>query len=693
MHLREVMLRNWRSYRAVRFAFPAPTSRKRVLLVGAMNGTGKTSLLVGLYLGLFGREAMQYVEGVKLGSTEEERFKSYRQLVQQLLHRPALDQEDPHASVDLLFDVAGRHVRVTRTWFYTKGGAPRDLESEGEEVRLTVDNKPVRVSDWRDANNKIAAELFPAHVMSCFFFDGEQAQARVEGSGAAAMSEAIRVLFGTGLLSELDDSLKTFIANERTSLKRDVGDLDVEALDRKRRRRDEIEDDLSKLRKDLKKVRLDLENITAARKEKITELTQLTGDATVDTAQIAQRKAELESQEREINERLQKALSDLALPLAIAKHGKRIGEVLAAEIIRDRWLLLRDATQEKVSHILDAGIPKPGEGALSPPLNQGQYTVLLERMEQTLQSLWHPPPDGCAPDYTFRFLGTSERQVVRERVQAIMATGVADVGELVSARESIRSKVRDARRQWDAVSDYGPKIEQIKTRVTELDEKVRELGTRKGSLETRERGLSSELKELQATIGQMESAKRKLGPAEQKLDVAERVRSVIGDVQDQLMPLCKKSLEEACTRHFREMISEEYRGYHVEFDGDLQPTLIGNGGAANGTPIYVTTLSGAQKRAFGLAFTLAVAEVSGAEAPLVIDTPVGNADSEYRTRMLTYLAKAAKGQVIFLSHDLEIYGPYAYAIEPYLLKKYLVSFEKVGEGAGISSVIENKYFA
>ncbi len=105
MDLREVMLRNWRSFRSARFLFPAPTGKKRVILVGAMNGTGKTSLLVGLYLGLFGREAMQFVEGVKLGSTEEERLRSYRQLIQQLLHRPALDQsnEDPHASMrDLL---------------------------------------------------------------------------------------------------------------------------------------------------------------------------------------------------------------------------------------------------------------------------------------------------------------------------------------------------------------------------------------------------------------------------------------------------------------------------------------------------------------------------------------------------------------------------------------------------------------
>src|SRR5688572_12008023 len=90
MQLREVVLKNWRSYQAARFTFPVPTPRKKVMLVGAMNGTGKTSLLAALYLGLFGREAMFYVEGVKLSDLEEEKQRSYRLLMERILHRTAL---------------------------------------------------------------------------------------------------------------------------------------------------------------------------------------------------------------------------------------------------------------------------------------------------------------------------------------------------------------------------------------------------------------------------------------------------------------------------------------------------------------------------------------------------------------------------------------------------------------------------
>ena len=689
MHLREVVLRNWRSYRSATFRFPAPTQARRVLLVGAMNGTGKTSLLVALYLGLFGREAMQFVEGVKLGSSDDEKIRSYKQLIQRILHRPALDGEDPHASVQLLFEDGRRSVTIIRTWHYTRGGVPRDLSvgGEGEEVRVVLDGRVVRVADWQDANNKIAAELFPYHVMPCFFFDGEQAQERVEASGAAALSEAMKVLYGTGLIDELGRSLKQYIDSEKSSAKRDVGELNVDVLDAKRRRRDEIDDEVASIGRDLSRLRADIESAEASRKQKLVELTQWTGDATVDLKQMAEKKAGLESDERELSDRLRESLAQLALPTALAKFGEAVLAQLQGELDRDRWSLLRDETMAKVDQIVANAVPTPGNADLQPPLTTEQYQRLVQRLRTSLEALWHPPPPGCAESFKYAFLGSSDRAAVQSRIRTALAADGQDIGAMANDWESLRARVRDANRQWDAMADVKPRIESLKTSLTDIDDRMRELHTRRAHLEGRERGLDSERKDLLASIAQMESAKRKLGPVQQKLDLAERVRSVISDVRERLMPLCKKSLEERCTVHFREMISPEYRRHTIEFDHDLQPVLVGGP-----TPIYVTTLSGVQKRVFGLAFTLAVAEVSGEDAPLVIDTPVGNADSEYRTRMLVYLARVATGQVIFLSHDEEICGPYEKAIEPYVLRKYLVTFEPVADGAGVSAVQEGVYF-
>ncbi len=216
-----------------------------------------------------------------------------------------------------------------------------------------------------------------------------------------------------------------------------------------------------------------------------------------------------------------------------------------------------------------------------------------------------------------------------------------------------------------------------------------ELNSRKSELEIREQGFTNEMADLKAAIAQMEGLKQRRGPEESRIELAERVREVLRELEEKLKPLCEKSLAEACTRHFREMISSEYHNHNVMFDQDAQPMLT----TPSSEPVYVTTLSGAQKRAFGLAFTLAIAEVSGQEAPIVIDTPVGSMDSEFRKRILKYLAKSAPGQLFFLSHDEEIYGEYTRELEPYISRKFLVNFRSTGEGVGESSIQIDKYFA
>ena len=52
MFLRSIQFRDWKAYANGTFDFPIPTKNKNVVLIGAKNGYGKTSLLEGIILGL-----------------------------------------------------------------------------------------------------------------------------------------------------------------------------------------------------------------------------------------------------------------------------------------------------------------------------------------------------------------------------------------------------------------------------------------------------------------------------------------------------------------------------------------------------------------------------------------------------------------------------------------------------------------
>lgn len=689
MFLTEITLRNWRSYRSAVFRLPAPTAKnyKNVILIGAQNGVGKTSLLMALYLGLFGREAMHLIEGFRLSPRDDERSRSYHKLVERLLHRPARSSPSPFASVKLTFEGEIGKVTVTRKWHYRRNGKPRDLNSrDGEEILVEAGSQIKAYDDWEEANNALAELFFPSNVMPSFFFDGEQAQERVEAAGGYALLDAVNTLYGTGILDQLDRSLQTYIANTSESLRRDVGSVKEDELAKKRREYDQLKEEIDHTSDQLIAAQRALDALEKERDHKNEELYQIVGDSSADIGEQSDRIRMLEQRERQLSDSLCDGLVSLAVPLARGRLARKLTSELEAETKRERWLLLKDEASKKADSIMNAVFPEAG-GDLDPPLHLGQEAQLKARLKGALEQLWEPPPEGCATEFRYPFLSEADRNSVLKKLNSVAAA--SDVAGIVTEWNSVAAELREARRKWDDIRDIEPKLNSLKADLGDLNERIREKNGQVSTLEYKERGLRAKAQDLKAAIRQMEQKQTLADPVREKLDVAYRVRAAIEDSKERLIPLCRTSLEDRCTFHFSQMISDEYRRHRVSFDEESEPRLE----VGDETPIYVSSLSGAQKRAFGLAFTLAIADISGQAAPIVIDTPVGNMDSKYRYRVLRHVAENAPGQVIFLSHDEEISSTYEKQLDHKIIKKFLVEFAPVEDGAGISTVHEDKYFA
>lgn len=108
-----------------------------------------------------------------------------------------------------------------------------------------------------------------------------------------------------------------------------------------------------------------------------------------------------------------------------------------------------------------------------------------------------------------------------------------------------------------------------------------------------------------------------------------------------------------------------------------------------GSRALLEMFSGFEKRSFGIAFSLALAEITRRRIPLVIDTPLGNADSEYRPRTLQVLKNFDLDQVIILTHDEEVTPKLAETIKSSISQIFLVQFEGREKG---SVVVPDSYF-
>jgi DNA sulfur modification protein DndD len=691
MHLTQLHLRNWRSYRNATFTFPVPdkSGRRNIILVGAQNGVGKTSFLVALYLGLFGREAMSLIEGFRAGLGADERLMSYQRLIEGILHRPARVSEDPHCSVGLTFNIDSDLIHIQRRWTFRQGGKVRDLDTQdGEEVLIEVGGRKKLYSSWQEANKRIEETIFPCNVMPCLFFDGEQAQERVEAAGGRALFDAVKTLYGTGLLDQLSDSLKSFIANEKSALSRHVGVVRDDELEKKRQELDHRREQLKTLQEELQRARKARSEADSRRVTIENELYSLVGDKAADIEEYSASITALQQEEAGLRQTLIAQIGDAALPLAVGRSARRLIDLLNSESVRARWLVLKDEASGKAGQIVEDVLPTDRAAPVEPPLTDSQSAQLRTALEKALERLWSPPPAGCADSFALPFLNQSERDGVLAKLSRLRNGTAGGLGDTAIEFQGVSTRLAETKARFERTRDIQPQLAKLRDDLQRAMDDYRNASNEVAGYEQRERSDQQAITDLRAAIGQMESRKEAQNPIQAKLEVAQRLRSLVDDAKDELIPLCKDALEERCTAHFREMISGEYKEFSAKFESDREPWLEG----PRGQRVLVSTMSGAQKRAFGLAFTLAVADVAGREAPIVVDTPVGNMDSEYRSRVLKYVAKAAPGQVFFLSHNEEIYGQYVESLQPKVLQQYLVLFDQVEDGAGVSRVIEGRYF-
>jgi len=152
-----------------------------------------------------------------------------------------------------------------------------------------------------------------------------------------------------------------------------------------------------------------------------------------------------------------------------------------------------------------------------------------------------------------------------------------------------------------------------------------------------------------------------------------------------LRPLALTQMQQLVTNHFSSIADKRFRDGRIVFAHDGAPVLETPGRPDH----YIESMSGFERRSFGIAFSLALAEMTRRRIPLVIDTPLGNADTAYRPRLLDALTKVDLDQIIVLTHDAEMTRDLLSRVRPLLQQTMLVEYD---HPAGASVVRDDTFF-
>ena len=99
MWISNIELINFKSYAHQIFEFPKPSESKNIVLIGGMNGYGKTTILEALYLGLYGKDSISHLgrAGIKGNS-------GYKSFLKKALHGAALEIGQDLMAVNIQLD-------------------------------------------------------------------------------------------------------------------------------------------------------------------------------------------------------------------------------------------------------------------------------------------------------------------------------------------------------------------------------------------------------------------------------------------------------------------------------------------------------------------------------------------------------------------------------------------------------------
>lgn len=687
MYLSKLHLSNWRSYSDANFEFKRPTDRKPVVLIGAMNGHGKTSFLISLYLGIFGKFGLRHCEGFR--TIAENDIASYRKALAKF-RRSNADPDEPTV-IDLTFtptlnDRGEEEVRIIRRWFFSSSNQPR--QGEGfEELEIHVGDRIIRRTEPVSAHERIEKELFPAHVAPAFFFDGEQAQALIEGAGEEGIRKAVNTMFGATILAELQDSLRSYLSRahgalggkQKASEKQDILNLKVS-------RQSELNALIGKREGDLEALNEQRDEIDRQRNQLRDDLARAGGGGTVDAAKIKKEFADAESNKHAAEEGITDLANQIGLVLAVSRLDPTIRRRLRREQLREDYENLRQGTLDKRERVLSEAMPEPPErDALLGNINAETRSKVKQRILKALEAIYEPPDPDTADGFLLGHVRGQQRARVLNRLNETRSFAYDHVRSIAKRLRDARDAYEEAKTRHTKLGSQSDEARELTAKIKRLDDQMDEVIHRIATAENEIKAWKADLHTVSAEVGNLREELARLEPEQRRIAIADRAARAVESLTEKLKPVTSRRLEDHVTKHFHAIADPRFRDGRITFSHDGEPHLLFDGGSK----ALLSSMSGFERRSFGIAFSLALAEITRRRVPLIIDTPLGNADSKYRPRTLDALRKFDCDQVIILTHDREVTHDLLEHIEGHVCQQFLVEFV---EAEKRSIVYPNRFF-
>ena len=620
-----------------------PEPNKPIILIGGLNGGGKTTFLDALQLALFGPHAKCSNRGSL----------AYSEYLARCIHRQSGKNE---AGIEICFrhtlEGVEEHYRLRRFWSRNGDGCKEQFEvlKNGQPEPTLADNWTTQVE-----------EFFPANIAHLFLFDGEQVEAYAsQHDSSTLIGAAIQNLLGLEMVDQLEKDLLVYERRKRSEDKNAPRDAEITAAQDSVRNMRRRVDALKQERAALQTHRIDKQRRALNKTE---DKYRRIGGALYDQRDAIEAKWSDIVQMIEDGETTLRDCAGGATPLIM------VSALLESVELRDRH-------EEECRHARElSGVLKARDGAALEHLKaHAAEKKIIDAMNTFFESD-RAVRDTLGKKDTFLDITPEVRSGLHGIIRSDLGNLRKESAKILFQQSELRAREKQARIERESIpsSDTVEHIvgerEELRSDIAELEATYAAMGQdierRQRELERKEQALARLLEADAIDNGQRDDRARILrhsGKVRQTLDVfrktviARHVMRIEQLVLDSYQQLLRK-----CGLITRLSISPE----------DYALTLYGR----DEKPLSAERLSAGERQLLAIALLWGLAKASGRPLPTAIDTPLGRLDSAHRMRLVERYLPFASHQIILLSTDEEIAGKYHERLHPWIGHTYQLVYD------------------
>lgn len=657
MIIEKLRLRNLGIYAGEMTIDLTPASpEKPVILVGGLNGRGKTTLRNAILLCLHGRNAQCTNRGSK----------GYNQYLASLMCRTAKAGESTSVTLTYHRKVAGKvqRLEVTRSWAKVNDDVEEQFSVHVLPDENAMEIDPALATNW----NEHIEGYFPSSLASLFFFDGEDILRLADKKETRELiRSAIDCLLGFNVVARLESDLSRYIGKHEGD-KNYAKELQA------------FKDAESTLKEALAEATKSEQELEVARKEE-QKAAKLVEDSNKRYDEAGGKLFEASKAIKDKEEALSTEVESLK------EQYRTLAEGPAFLLLTEKLLKTARTQAESESKVLkslmlaDHDEKRDAETLAHLSKSMGSTDILREIEKALLTTrIKKPKSSELVLEADEKLEPKLEHCLSRDLPAARQA--IKDFVELTSKKIE---ELSQARADLLNMPDAG-KITVFLNKKKEASEAHVKARANLDFHEARARPATARLVSAQNNMEEAERKFRDLREVENKLRRALEARQSVKKFMEISTERKLAQVSDLITDAFLRLVGKVSLIQSIRINSpSLELTLT----SPDGNVIESDHLSHGERQILAYAVLWGLSKASGRPLPTVIDTPMGRLDEKHRMNLAENYFHQASHQVVILSTDTEIHGKFLDAMKPGIGKMYSLEFNEKTK----STQVTEGYFA